>query len=154
MLWIQSQPTQKAWFFGSNLTGLFFFLSLFFRATYGGSQAWGLIGAVASDLHHSISNSISEPRLRLTPQLTAKPDPQPTEQGQGSNQDLYGYQSGLLTAEPWRELWQVYSLLFKTVKEVKRTFTKKTTNWDELQWHISRLIKIQYLEQYNPVLDK
>ena len=30
----------------------------------------------------------SEPRLRPTPQLMATPDPQPTEQGQGSNPHL------------------------------------------------------------------
>ena len=42
---------------------------------YGGSQARGLIGAVAAGLHHSHSYSGSEPRLRPTPQLTAMPDP-------------------------------------------------------------------------------
>ena len=47
-------------------------LSLFSRATpaaYGGSQARGLIGAVAAGLHQSHSNTGSEPRLRSTPQL-------------------------------------------------------------------------------------
>ena len=44
-------------------------------AAYGGSQARGLIGAVATSLHHSHSNSGTEPYLRLTPQLTASPDP-------------------------------------------------------------------------------
>ena len=38
---------------------------------YGGSQARGLIRAVATSLHQSHSNSGSEPRLRPTPQLTA-----------------------------------------------------------------------------------
>ena len=42
-------------------------------AAYGGSQARGLIGAVAAGLHHS--NAGSEPRLQPTPQLTATPDP-------------------------------------------------------------------------------
>ena len=42
---------------------------------YGGSQARGLIGAVAASLHHSLSYKGSEPRLRPTPQLTAMPDP-------------------------------------------------------------------------------
>ena len=43
----------------------------------GGSQARGLIGAVASGLCHSYSNSNarSKPRLQPTPQLTATPDP-------------------------------------------------------------------------------
>ena len=42
---------------------------------YGGSQARGLIGAVAASLHQSHSNAASELRLRPTPQLTAMPDP-------------------------------------------------------------------------------
>ena len=44
-------------------------------AAYGGSQARGLIGAVAASLCQSHSNSGSEPRLQPTPQLTATPDP-------------------------------------------------------------------------------
>ena len=43
-----------------------FCLFVVFRATpvvYGGSQARGLIGAVAASLHHSHSNAGSEPRL-------------------------------------------------------------------------------------------
>ena len=42
---------------------------------YGGSQARGLIGAVAAGLHQSHSNVGSEPCLQATPQLTATPDP-------------------------------------------------------------------------------
>ena len=42
---------------------------------YGGSQARGLIRAVAAGLRHSHSNSGSEPHLRPTSQLTAIPDP-------------------------------------------------------------------------------
>ena len=42
---------------------------------YRGSQARGLIGAVATSLHQSHSNAGSEPRLQPTPQLTAMPDP-------------------------------------------------------------------------------
>ena len=53
----------------------FVFLSFFFlRATpmaNGGSQARGLIGAIAAGLCHSHSNTGSKPRLRPTPQLTA-----------------------------------------------------------------------------------
>ena len=44
-------------------------------AAYGGSQARGPIGAVATGLHQSHSNAGSEPRLQPTPQLTATPDP-------------------------------------------------------------------------------
>ena len=52
---------------------------------YGSSQAQGLIGAVATGLGWNHSNGRSEPHLQCTPQLMAMPDPQPTEQGQGSN---------------------------------------------------------------------
>ena len=51
----------------------FYFLS-FFRATpaaYGGSQARGLIRAVATGLRHSHSNEGSELRLQPIPQLAA-----------------------------------------------------------------------------------
>ena len=43
-------------------------------AAYGGSQARGRIGAVATGLRQSHSNAGSEPRLQPTPQLTATPD--------------------------------------------------------------------------------
>jgi len=43
-------------------------------AAYGGSQARGLIGAVAASLHQSHSNAGPEPRLQPTPQLMATPD--------------------------------------------------------------------------------
>ena len=52
---------------------LFCFVCLF-RAS-GGSQARGLIGAVAAGLHHSHSNARSKPHLQPTPKLTATPDP-------------------------------------------------------------------------------
>ena len=44
-------------------------------AAYGGSQARGPIGAVATGLRHSHSNTKSELCLQPTPQLTATPDP-------------------------------------------------------------------------------
>ena len=57
----------------------FFFWSFcLFRAAptaCGGSQARGLIGAVAAGLHHSHRNATSEPRRQPTPQLSATPDP-------------------------------------------------------------------------------
>ena len=66
------------------------FCFLLFRAegvAYGSSQA----------MHsYSHSNLRSEPCLEPTPQLTAIPDAQPTEQGQGVNPHLHGYWSGLL----------------------------------------------------------
>ena len=50
-----------------QLLGFFlFFFQCLLRATpmaYGGSQARGLIGAVAAGLHHSHSNARSEPCL-------------------------------------------------------------------------------------------
>ena len=60
-------------------TFLFFFFGLFAiswaaPAAYGGSQARGPVGAVASSLCQSHSNKGSEPRLQPTPQLTATPD--------------------------------------------------------------------------------
>ena len=42
---------------------------------YGGSQARGLIRAVADGHSHSHSNARSEPHLQPTLQLTAMPDP-------------------------------------------------------------------------------
>ena len=73
---------------------ILFFVFCLFRAApvaYGGSQARGWIGAVATSLCHS--NTGSEPHLQPTPQLMVVPDPQPTEQGQGSNLCPHGYQS-------------------------------------------------------------
>ena len=43
-------------------------------AAYGGSQAKGLIRAVATGLRQSHSNMGSEPHLQPTPELTATPD--------------------------------------------------------------------------------
>ena len=59
---------------------MFFFLLFLFcllRAAptaYGGIQARGLIGAVAASLCQSYSNATSEPRLRVTSQLTGIQD--------------------------------------------------------------------------------
>ena len=67
-------------FFFLNFFGLFVFvvvvaISWAAPAAYGGSQARGRIGAVATGLRQSHSNAGSEPRLQPTPQLTATPDP-------------------------------------------------------------------------------
>ena len=56
----------------------FFFFFCLFRAAptaYGGSQARGPVGAVATSLHHSHSHTGSEQRLQPTLQLTATLDP-------------------------------------------------------------------------------
>ena len=72
---------KKNWGLGAQVKGLvlfFFFLFAFLgalRMAYGGSQARGLIGAVAADLHQSQSNVGSKPHLRPTPQLMVMPDP-------------------------------------------------------------------------------
>ena len=58
---------------------------------YRSSQARGRIGAAAASLTTATATQGSELCLRHTPQLVATPDPQPTEQGQGSNPHLNGY---------------------------------------------------------------
>ena len=63
---------------GTRRIHFFLFFFCLFRATpavNGGSQARDLIGAVAAGLHHSHSNTRSEPRLQPTPWLTATPGP-------------------------------------------------------------------------------
>ena len=59
---------------------------LLFRATpvaYGSSWARGQTGATAAGLYHSHSSAGSKSLLQPTPQLTATPDPRPTEGSQG-----------------------------------------------------------------------
>ena len=64
---LQDPLTQSAGeFVSGGESFFFFFVFCHFRAipaAYGGSQARGLIGVVASGLHHSHSNVRSEPRL-------------------------------------------------------------------------------------------
>ena len=48
---------------------------MFLSAAYGSPQTRGRISATAAGLHHSQSNTRSEPHLRLTPQLLATLDP-------------------------------------------------------------------------------
>ena len=72
----------------------FFFLIAFFWATptaYESFQARGRIGVAAAGLNHRHSNARFELCLRLTPQLVAMLDPQPTEQGQRLNPHPHGY---------------------------------------------------------------
>ena len=69
----------------------FFFVFLGPRAAYGGSQARSRIRAVAAGLCQNHSNTRSKPHLPPTPQFAETLDPQPTEQGQGSNLRPYGY---------------------------------------------------------------
>ena len=69
------------------------FVSLFRAApvAYGSSQARGPIVTTAAGLHHSHSNTGSEPLLGPTPKLMATPDPQRTDQCQGLNPYPHGY---------------------------------------------------------------
>ena len=60
---------------------------------YGGFQARCPVRAVATRLCHNHSNEGSEPHPQPTPQLTATPDPQRTERGQGSNLQTHSSQS-------------------------------------------------------------
>ena len=92
---------------------IYIYFAFFFRSApvaYGGSQASGPIRAVATGLHHSHSNTRSEPCLWPTSQQMATPDPQPTEWGQGSNPRPHGCYSGSLTTEPW---WKLPYQIFK-----------------------------------------
>ena len=61
---------------------LSFCLSRAAPTAYGGSQARGPTGAVATGLHQSHSKVVSEPRLQPVSQLMTTPDPQSTEPGQ------------------------------------------------------------------------
>ena len=94
-------PVQRPWVCGSSVevghtpahvsVCLDFFFSVFLP--FLGLLPWhveaprlrGLTGAVATGLRQSHSNAGSEPSLPPTPELTAMPDPQLTERGQGSN---------------------------------------------------------------------
>ena len=102
-LWLQQLPEgsgSPCCEGGKELLGLFGCFKNFFlcrpRATpvaYGGSQARDGIGAADAGLHHSHNHARSEPCLQSTPQLTAMPDSQPTERGQGTNLHPRGYES-------------------------------------------------------------
>ena len=68
----------------------FFFFGLFAfsraaPAVYGGSQARGPIGAVPPAYARDTATRDPSRICDHTPQLTATPDPEPTERGQGSN---------------------------------------------------------------------
>ena len=78
---------RKQWPLDQIWSPVFIFIFWLFRPSptaYGGSHARGGIRAVATSLCHRHSNAKSEPRLCPTPQFTTTPDPQSTEQGQGS----------------------------------------------------------------------
>ena len=101
-------------------------------SAYGGSQARGRIGAVATGLRHSHSHVGSEPRLQPTPQLTATPDPEPPEQGQGSNPQPHGSSLDSLTTEPQRELHEVVMFCENTSTAELSGFTSAPVFWKTL----------------------
>jgi len=85
---------------------------------YGDSKARGGIGAVATGLRQSHSNTGSEPRLQPTPQLTATQDPQPTEQSQGLNPQPHGSLLDSLTTVPrWELLVFVVKIWLLEIKD-------------------------------------
>ena len=76
--WESGSPSEVRARRGRHLCFVSGFCVCLFRATppaYGGSQARGQIGAVASGLWLNQSNVESRPRLQPTPQPTAVPDP-------------------------------------------------------------------------------
>ena len=79
---MKRQPIEWEKIFANDMTdkGLISFFCLFAiswaaPAAYGGSQARGLIRAIAPSLRQSHSNAGSKLHLQSTPQLTAMPDP-------------------------------------------------------------------------------
>ena len=77
----------------STTKQVFFFFPFLFMAAlgaYGSSWARGRIRSAAAGLHHSHSNTRSEPHLRFMLQLAAKPDPYSTEWGQRLNLHPHG----------------------------------------------------------------
>ena len=88
-LWDLGNPV----FFSIPVLGAGFFFFFFFgfsSVTPAAYEVPRLIVAVAADLRQSHSNTTSESCLQTTPQLLARPDPQPTEQGQESNPQHHG----------------------------------------------------------------
>ena len=120
-----------------------------FRATlvsYGGSQARGRMGAAATGLYHSHSHAGSEPRLRPTPQLTAVPDPWPTEWGQGLNPCPHGPSSGSLM------LSHDGNFRFAPVRGTKIDLLK--SHFSSSQTRLSRLLQFQscFIDVFIPKL--
>ena len=74
VLFVTAEPQQEL----PEVTDFFFLVFLLFRAApeaYRGSQARGLVRAVAAGLRHNHSNVGPEPCLRPTPQLMVTPAP-------------------------------------------------------------------------------
>ena len=92
---------------GAPLSPFYFFVFCPFTAAQqhleGGSQARGLIGAVAAGLRQSHSNDKSELRLLPTLQLMAMPDSEPIERGPGIEPAASWFLVGFLSAAPWQE---------------------------------------------------
>ena len=78
------------------------------HTAYGNSQARGGIGATAASLHHRHSNLGPKPCLQPAPQVTAMPDPQPTEGARDQTRIPSNKLVGFVTAEPQREILWMY----------------------------------------------
>ena len=81
-----------------------FFVFLYFRTAcmaYGGSQARGWIRAAAAGLHHSHSNTRSEPHLHPISQPTTTLDPYPLSKARDRTCVLMDIR--FVSAEPWNE---------------------------------------------------
>ena len=76
-------------------------------AAYGSFQPRGLIGAAAASLHHSHSNTRSEPHLQSTPQSMAMPDQTHTlmDTSQVRNPLNYNGNSLSLITPPYSPMW-------------------------------------------------
>ena len=88
----------------SNFFFFFFFFLVFRAALEAHSQATGRIGAIATSLHHSQSNTLSEPHLQPTPQLTAMLDSLTHWVRPGIEPKSSWILVGFVTVEPQQEL--------------------------------------------------
>ena len=91
-----------------------FFLFKAAPVAYRCSQSRGQIGELAASLPHNHINARFQLPPWPTPQLMATLNPQPTDQGHGSNLHPYGHYVGFLThwatmGTPWfLTIWSIY----------------------------------------------
>ena len=118
---------------------IYLFIHLFillFRATpmaYGSSQARGQIGATAASLRHSHSNARSQLHLQPTAQLTATPDPWPTEWSQGLNPYPHGYYLDLFLLRHDGNSWNIifkYILKYTISRNWEKCYHSPTVSFD------------------------
>ena len=90
---------------------------------YGGSQARGPIGAVATGLHHSHSNARSKLNLRPTLQLTATPILNPLSEARDRTASSW-ILVRFVSAEPQREIprFNVFNHKYHSIIEPLNAF--------------------------------